>query len=826
MRVFINRSLLFRLPAWVAAFLIGTQIVTPGAVRADVDSLIQGGGLGSSSPRLFGSSNSDAKPKVSVQLAPADAKPGDTVTLSVTIEVPPGNHIYSMSKSFSGRTKIRLLDTPGLATDEGDFEPDHPPKKHFEPAFKQDVEEFYDRVTFSRKLRMAGDTKSEDVRATVSLDYQMCNDKRCLYLKDKYTVTLSMQAGSEPQASPAKPSQASDSPIVKTSPLTKEEAPRIDNKPGPVAAKFSLSPENAKPGDTVTLAITLKIEDGWHTYSITQPPDQAATATVIKAENSNGLVPLDDTFAPSAPPTIKELTVGTQKFKQEVYHGEVTWTRRYRVEPSASTGNFGLSGSIRYQVCTEQQCLLPKKISFALGTVLEQKAIPENKDSPQNNAAPVDAPPAPIPTEEKFDLQESAATGSLGFYLLTAFFGGLILNVMPCVLPVLAIKVLSFVQQAGESRGRILALNGAYAVGVIGVFLTLATLAVVLNKGWGELFQSSEFNLIMACLVFAMGLSLLGVFEIPVPGMVGSAAGTQTQEGLFGAFLTGILATLLATPCSGPLMGATLAWSVRESPVVTYLIWGVMGLGMASPYLIFGMFPKALRWLPKPGHWMVRFKEFSGFVLMGSVIFIIYFLDKTYTIPLLVMLLGIALGLWMIGNLYDVNSHIRHKMLVRITAGVLTLVICGVGYGLAQPIGNSADKLPWEPFSESRLNELRSQNRTVLIDFTADWCLVCKTNEYQALNTPETLELVRKYRIVPLMADYTDASEEIKLWLEKFDSVSVPLTVVFPGARPNQPIIIRDLYSKQTLLKKLSEAAEVRQTQQSDVERATLSTTR
>ena len=151
-------------------------------------------------------------------------------------------------------------------------------------------------------------------------------------------------------------------------------------------------------------------------------------------------------------------------------------------------------------------------------------------------------------------------------------------------------------------------------------------------------------------------------------------------------------------------MGSTLAWSVQQTTEVTLLVWGVMGLGMASPYLIFGLFPAAVRLLPKPGMWMVRLKEFAGFVLMGTVIFFIYFLEKSYTIPLLTMLLGISLGLWMIGNLYDVNSHIRHKMAVRVTAFALASVICVFGYSLRE----RGTALPWEPFTEQRLSELRT----------------------------------------------------------------------------------------------------------------------
>ncbi len=413
---------------------------------------------------------------------------------------------------------------------------------------------------------------------------------------------------------------------------------------------------------------------------------------------------------------------------------------------------------------------------------------------------------APRMTASSGDLEEG-----FWFNLGALFLGGMFLNVMPCVLPVLAIKVLSFVQQAGESRSRIFLLNVAYTAGVLAVFLTLATLAVGTRLGltfvgdfsWGGLFQQTGFNLVMACVVFAMGLSLLGVFEIPVPGMVGSAAGGQHREGFPGAFLTGIFATLLATPCLGPFLGTAIFWSLRQPTHEVYLAWGVMGLGMAPPYLVLGIFPQFVKWLPKPGTWMVRFKEFSGFVLLGSVIFIVSYTDKKFTIPALVMLLGVALALWMIGNLYDINSHIRHKLTVRITALILASLICWIGFGLA---GESKHRLAWEPFSETRLTALMKENKTVLVDFTAEWCANCHWNEFWALNTKETQELVEQNGVVPLLADFTDQSAEIKRWLAKFRQVGVPLTVIFPAGRQTEPIVLRDVYTKGTLLSKLKEA--------------------
>ena len=270
----------------------------------------------------------------------------------------------------------------------------------------------------------------------------------------------------------------------------------------------------------------------------------------------------------------------------------MTWTRRFKFEPKTGANGFGIEGKIRYGICNESTCLPPHTEEFKLGDLIGAgplpKALPD--DSPKLSSA-------------------NAAEGSIWFYLGAAFLGGMILNVMPCVLPVLAIKVLSFAQQAGESRSRVLALNVSYTIGVLAVFLTLATLAVGTQLGlsfigdfsWGGLFRHTRFNLVMACIVFGMGLSLLGVFEIPVPGMVGSAAGQNQGEGLLGAFLTGIFATLLATPCTGPVMATALGWSIRQPPVFVYLIWGVMGFGMASPVFAAGILSQVDRLAAQAG---------------------------------------------------------------------------------------------------------------------------------------------------------------------------------------------------------------------------------
>ena len=181
--------------------------------------------------------------------------------------------------------------------------------------------------------------------------------------------------------------------------------------------------------------------------------------------------------------------------------------------------------------------------------------------------------------------------------------GGLILNIMPCVLPVIGLKVLSFLEQSGHNRRHALVLNIWYSLGMISVFFVLATLAVTLGFGWGQLFSYNGFNITLTAVVFVMGLSFLGVWEVPIPGFVGRGKTLELaeKEGFAGAFSKGIITTILATPCSAPLLASALTWAVNQSPSKTYAVFAAAGFGMASPYLLIGAFPGLLAFLPKPG---------------------------------------------------------------------------------------------------------------------------------------------------------------------------------------------------------------------------------
>ena len=457
------------------------------------------------------------------------------------------------------------------------------------------------------------------------------------------------------------------------------------SNPDPLELQFELSPQVASAGDEVTLAITMELNEPWHTYGLKKHLTQVSTPTTLKLSNFRNAEEAGE--FQSDPSPVLESNSQLQGVQEFVHHGRTTWTIKLT---ALADGPVGIDGSIRYQIC-DTSCMPPKTINFSLGEGQAPEAL-ENATPLLNSTINFPTPPS----EPAIADVNPAPPQSLFWNLLLAFAGGLILNVTPCVLPVLAIKVLGFAHQAGESRGRILALNSSYAIGVIGVFLLLATLAVFAGMVWGGLFQKEAFKIVMTMIVFTMALSLLGIFEIPIPGMIGPAG---HKEGLLGAMFTGVFATLLATPCTGPFMGATLAWSVKQPPHVVYLVWGTMGLGMAAPYVALGFFPKAISLLPKPGVWMIKFKEVCGFLLLATVIFLLTTIGPTSLIPSLITMLVIGFVCWLFGQEPERQARGDSKMR-KLIRNSLAFAAVPLAAALAFSHG---PELPWQPFSESTL---------------------------------------------------------------------------------------------------------------------------
>jgi thiol:disulfide interchange protein len=393
---------------------------------------------------------------------------------------------------------------------------------------------------------------------------------------------------------------------------------------------------------------------------------------------------------------------------------------------------------------------------------------------------------------------------TLGMYMGFGLLGGFILNLMPCVLPVIGLKVLSFVQQGGESRGRIFALNLWFSAGLIAVFLVLATAAAFANLGWGEQFTLLWFKVTMVAVVFAFALSFLGVWEVPIPGFAQSSTSSKLQqkEGPAGAFFKGVFTTLLATPCSGPFLGSTFGYTLAQPPIVTYVIFLSVGLGMALPYLVIGTFPGLVRWLPKPGAWMDTFKQVMAFFLLGTVVFLFTTIPADYFIATLALVVGVWFACWIIGRVPVYES--AGKQLTAWAGGVAAATV--VGLFAFMFLGPVKELLDWQPYSPEALAKLQSEGKTVMIDFTAQWCPTCKWNLKTAINTPRVKELVEKNQVVPVLADWTDKGPTIEAKLEELNSRSIPLMAIYPAGKPGEVIVLRDLLLESQVIDALEKA--------------------
>jgi thiol:disulfide interchange protein len=581
-----------------------------------------------------------------------------------------------------------------------------------------------------------------------------------------------------------------------------------------------LEPRVASPGSTVNLVITADMPSGWHIYERADKDPKALgnKPTLIALTSTSGFNRRQTTA--SGKLITPHAAQAGEPTMLPYYEGQVKWTTPIVIPPETKPGQFPIEGLIGLQTCfTDSRCDMPTGAHFS-GTI--EVAAAEKSGAAaiafrdaKYGAAAIAAAQQPAPIDAQPELVTIAGAGgtamSLPVIMLAALVGGFILNFMPCVLPVIGLKLLSFAEQAGRSRATVLKLNVWYALGTLTVFMVLATLASAAslglgssNLGWGEQFSSTWFNVVMVGVVFSMALSFLGVWEIPIPGFVGSGKANElaTKEGVAGAYAKGIMATILATPCSGPALGPVFGFTIGQPISITFLLFACIALGMSAPYLLIGAFPTLIRFLPKPGAWMDTFKQLMGFVLLGTIVFLFSFMDRDYLVPTFAMMVGIWLACWWIGRT-SLTESLRRKSLAwtqgLLVGGIVTLL----AFTYLVP---HTSIIPWQPFTPGELARLKTSGNTVLVDFTADWCLTCKLNLKMVIETDDIREALEAKKIVPLLADYTKESPEIKSMLESLKSRSIPLLAIFPADRPDQPIVLRDVITKQQLLQAIEDA--------------------
>ena len=391
---------------------------------------------------------------------------------------------------------------------------------------------------------------------------------------------------------------------------------------------------------------------------------------------------------------------------------------------------------------------------------------------------------------------------ALGF----GFLGGFILNLMPCVLPVIALKIFGFLGQAGESRQRVFRTGLAFVGGIFAWFLGLATLIVAARAAgaqvtWAFQFQNPAFVLGMMLLVFVFALNLLGVFELWLPGS-GKLVAISGREGYGGAFLHGMFATLLATPCTAPFLGSALAFAFTQHAAVTLAMFASIAAGMSFPYLFLTAQPGWMRFLPKPGLWMVRLKQAMGFLMLGTVVWLLGVLGAqsgaTGAIGAAWILLGIGAAGWVFGTWFTPEAKGAHRLLA--LAAMAGLILLGVLLAARQTAPAAAG---WEAWSPERVTALEREGRPVFIDFTADWCLNCKYNERFVLDTPPVREALRGF--ATLKADWTRGDARITAELKRLGRAGVPVYVVLP-ANGGAPEVLPELLTQGTVLEALERA--------------------
>lgn len=425
-------------------------------------------------------------------------------------------------------------------------------------------------------------------------------------------------------------------------------------------------------------------------------------------------------------------------------------------------------------------------------------------------SAPLQAASAPISVAAPASrgAPDAADDIQLGGALVLALLGGLILNLMPCVFPVLSIKALSLLRHGGQSPWQARLQGLAYTAGVLSSFAVLAGVLVALKAGgaevgWGFQFQSPVFVLAVAYLMFTVGLSLSGALHLGASA-AGVGASLADKPGHAGSFFTGVLATVVATPCTAPFMGAALGFALGQPAPALFAVFLSLGLGLALPYLLLSFWPALQRRLPRPGPWMERLKEILAFPMYGAAVWLVWVLARQAGPDAIAIALGgmlaIAFAAWLYQHSHSARPLARHGSRGLAAAAVALALgggYAGIGSDSARAAtGNTAAAhagQSWEPYSKARLDALRAEGKPVFVNFTAAWCITCLANEKVALSSDTVQDAFRQAGITYLKGDWTHQDPEISAHLAEFGRSGVPLYLFYPGGTASTPKVLPQL---------------------------------
>ena len=409
----------------------------------------------------------------------------------------------------------------------------------------------------------------------------------------------------------------------------------------------------------------------------------------------------------------------------------------------------------------------------------------------------------------------SSGLNSIWLALLFSFLGGIILNLMPCVLPVLSIKIMGIVNQAHEEHSKSWQHGAVFTIGVLVSFWVLAGILLMLKAGgaqlgWGFQLQSPAFLIVLSSFMFLFGLSMFGVFEIGT-SLTTVGGKTQGKSGFGGSFISGITATIVATPCTAPFMGSALGFALTQPAWVSLMVFTFIGLGMAAPYVLLTSIPALLKFVPKPGRWMESMKQFMGFLLVATVIWLLWVLGiqagSNVVVLVLFALLITSIGGWIYGRWGHLGMPGKTRI---ISTTIAALLVIGANvYALAnaddyavnpaQSI-QKGEGIDWEPYSEEGVQQAKSSGKAVFIDFTAAWCLSCQVNEQIAFSSEEVQNKFKELDVQTFKADWTSHDETITKALAKYGRNSVPLYVLYSDKLGGEPKLLPEIITPGIIL--------------------------
>jgi suppressor for copper-sensitivity B len=590
----------------------------------------------------------------------------------------------------------------------------------------------------------------------------------------------------------------------------------------PQKAKFVLNADRTAydPGAPARVAALVTIETGWHVNSH-QPSFEYLIPTVLELELPKGWPPGTIQY-----PAAKMKTFSFETRPLAVYDGDVVIVAQLQLPRGTANGTYPVHASLRYQACNDSQCLPPVTSQAEIQLKVEPGGKPRQAEL-------FNLPASPASGEGNGPVAAAAVpkpAGNLALTLLLAVLGGLILNAMPCVLPVLSLKVFGLVRSAGHGRAEVVRGALATSAGILVSFLALGLAAVSFRAagaavGWGVQFQHPGFVAFLAVVVVLFCLNLWGLFEIPLPQRLarlgGLGTGSGPREGIAGHFFSGLFATLMATPCSAPFLGTAIGFALAQTAPVVLAVFLALGVGMALPYLLVAAAPGVARFLPRPGAWMETVRGVMGFLLAAAAVWLFYVLSSQVAPEQLAAiqlgLLGIALFTWIQHRVAGgralrgvAGAGIAAAIAITLFAATAATGAAGTrgirgGTQRAGAAGQPAGLIPWVAFDRARAESLARGGQLVFVDVTADWCFTCKVNERLVLDTPEVARAFQDHGVVPMRADWTNRDDRIGAFLAEHGRYGIPFYLLYrPGKDPH---VFSELPSRDALVATVRQAA-------------------